>query len=91
MSIETKRTPSEVCETPRGFFYYLGWLLSAISVQPFAYVVANHTCQYRDKESDNIAHRDPPPSCWKESTADSLYHKISAYSSKFPPFPLLLR
>ena len=60
MSISTRKPP----EVPlRGFSCSLRranpfrLLLPIISVQPFAYVVANYTCYNRDKKSeDNISH-----------------------------------
>ena len=48
-----------------------------ISVQPFAYVVANYTCYNRDKKcGEQFCHGRTPPFCWRFGSVYSISHFI---------------
>lgn len=45
--------------------YASGWYCLFLFFQPFAYVVANHTCQYRNQKTYHHFHGKTPPFRWR--------------------------
>ena len=81
ISHAAKRKPQRV--PPLGFSCSLrrtdrlGCCCLFISVQPFAYVVANYTCYNRDKKcGEQFCHGRTPPFCWRFGSVYSISHFI---------------
>lgn len=67
-----------------GELFRLGCCCLFISIQPLAYVVANHTCCDRDnKRWNNIVHAESPPFCWRYGSKIIISQRFVAFHHFF--------
>ena len=84
---EQNETPGSVRDF-RGFLFRLckvayafRLLLSVVSVQPFANVVANYIRRNRNKKcGDYFAHETSPPFCWRGDSIYNITYKNEIYN-----------